>query len=108
MFKTKTIQQPEPAPIEQKADEQSPELVQIDVADEDIVEEVVEPTQVADKDENKTKKVVKNANVSQKDNDVKEESLAEAKINEQEKPENTAVPTGLTLTDSTKTTSSLP
>ena len=83
-------------------------MVQNDVADEEIVEEVVEPTQVAEKAENKTKKVVKNANVSQKDNVAKEESPAEANINEQEKPENTAVPTGLTLTDSTKTSSSLP
>ena len=111
LFKTKVTQPapPESQPIiEQKTEEQQSIMVQNDVADEEIVEEVVEPTQVAEKAENKTKKVVKNANVSQKDNVAKEESPAEANINEQEKPENTAVPTGLTLTDSTKTSSSLP
>ncbi|MBO7433534.1 MAG: protein phosphatase 2C domain-containing protein [Salinivirgaceae bacterium] len=100
MLKSKPVQQPEPAPIEQKAVEQSPVLVQSNVADEEIVEEVVETAPMADK--------IVTANVSQKDNVAKEESPAEAKINEQEKPENTAVTTGLTLTDSTRTSSSLP
>ena len=100
MLKSKPVQQPEPAPIEQKAVEQSPVLVQSNVADEEIVEEVVETAPMADK--------VVTANVSQKDNKAKEESPAESEISEQEKPENTDVPMELTLTDSTKTTSSLP
>ena len=106
VYKTKVTQPapPESQPIiEQKTDEQQSIMVQNDVADEEIVEEVVEPTQVAEKAENKTKKVVKNANVSQKDNVAKEESPAEAKINEQEKPENTAVTTGLTPVGQTAT-----
>ena len=99
MLKSKPVQQP--APIEQKAVEQSTVLVQIDaVDDEEIVEEVEELEQVADK--------VESANVSQKDNKAKPDSPTEAQSGEQEKPKNTAVPMELTLTDSTKPSSSLP